>query len=84
MQSGISPSVVQESATFGKLGVVRFLMAARGAGAARAIRETRGGERVGKECGQEVSDWGAGSSLAKSFSMTAYKCCMDMKAKCRK
>lgn len=84
MLSGISPSVVQESATCDKRGMERFAMAARDVGAAGSIRETRGGERVGEESGQEVSGWGAGSSLAKSFSMTAYNCCMDMKAKCRK
>jgi hypothetical protein len=84
MLSGINPSVVHESAACGKRAVVRFLMGARGACAGGAIRETRGGERLEKKCGQEVSGWGAGSSLAKSFSMTAYKCCMDMKAKCRK
>ena len=40
-------------------------------------------ERVGEESGQEVSGWEP-AALAKSFSMTAYNCCMDMKAKCRK
>ena len=84
MLRGISPSAGSESATCGKRGLVRFPMAARSLGAAGAIRETRSGERVGKECGQEESGWGAGSSLARSHSMTSYKCRMDMKAKCRK
>ena len=48
MLRGVGLSAGEESATCDKRGVVRFLMGARGAGAAGAVRETRSGERGGR------------------------------------
>ena len=75
--SSMIPSVVEESATCGERASVRFPMAARNG----SDPGETGRVSVGEDCRQEVSGWGAGISLPRSHSMTAYKCCMDVKVR---